>query len=156
MPKSTWTQDFGDLILKIRNRYDDIVVGDLNCDLSDPDKHDKQGRALLDLMKVYNMSNMIKEPTRVANSSSSLIDVILTTSPRLFITSGGFDLGLSDHKLVYAVMKAHCPRHRRRFVGKRRFKNYVAELFCEDVGMIPFQVASVFDDMDDVCWVWLD
>ena len=85
LSRSLWTQDLGDLLLRIRNRYDNIiVVGDLNCDLSDPDKHDKQGRGLLDLMEVCNMSNMIKQPTRVTTSSSSLIDVILTTSPRLF------------------------------------------------------------------------
>ena len=61
-----WTHDLGDLLLRARNyRYDNImVVGDLNCDVSDPDKHDKQGRALLDLMEVYNISNMIKQPTR--------------------------------------------------------------------------------------------
>ena len=124
LSKSLWTQDLGDLLLRTRNRHENImVVGDLNCDLSNPDKHDKQGRALLDLMEVYNMSNMIKQPTRVTTSSSSLIDVILTTSPRLFRTSGVFDLDLSDHKLVYTIMRAHCPRHRRRFVIKRRFKN---------------------------------
>ena len=155
LSKSLWTQDLGDLLLRTRNRYDNImVVGDLNCDLSDPDKHDKQGRALLDLMEVYNMSNMIKQPTRVTTSSSSLIDVILTTSPRLFSTSGVFDLDLSDHKLVYTIMRTHCPRRRRRIVIKRRFKNYVSESFCEDVSRIPFYVASVFDDIDDICWAW--
>ena len=58
------TQDPADMLLRIRNRYDNIkVVGDLNCDLSGPEKHDKQGRGFLDLMEVYNMSNMIKQPT---------------------------------------------------------------------------------------------
>lgn len=119
LSKSLWTQDLGDLLLRTRNRFNNImVVGNLNCDLSDPDKHDKQGRALLDLMEVYNMSNMIKQPTRVTTSSSSLIDVILT-SPHLL--SGVFDPDLSDHKLVYTIMRAHCPRRRRTFVIKRRF-----------------------------------
>ena len=77
-----------------------MVVVDLNCNLSD---RDKQGRSLLELMEVYNMSNMIKQPTRVTTSLSSLIDVILTTIPRLFSTSGVFDLDLSDHKLVYTI-----------------------------------------------------
>ena len=34
-----------DLLLRTRNRYDNIMaVGDLNCDLSVPEKHDKQER----------------------------------------------------------------------------------------------------------------
>ena len=37
-----------DLLLRTRDRYDNIMaVGDLNCDLSVPEKHDKQERALL-------------------------------------------------------------------------------------------------------------
>ena len=48
-------------------------------------------------MEVYNMSNMIKQATRVTNSSSSLIDVILTTSPRPFSASGVFDLDFKNH-----------------------------------------------------------
>ena len=139
LPKSVWSQDSGDLLLRTRNRYDNIVVvGDLNCDLSDPDKHSKEGRAFLDLMEVYNMTNMIKQPTRVTASSSSLTDVFLTTSPRLFLTSGVFDLDLSDHQLVYVIMRAHFPRYRRRFVIKRRFKHYVSELFSKDISRIPF------------------
>ena len=35
--------------------------------------------AILDLMEVYNMSNMINQPTRVTAVSSLLIDVFLTT-----------------------------------------------------------------------------
>ena len=152
LSKSLWTQDPGDLLLRIRNRYNNMmVVSDLNCDLSDPDKHDKQGSGLLELLEVYNMSNMIKQPTRVTTSSSSLIDVNLTTSPHLFSMSGVFDLDLSDHKLVYTIMRAHCMRDGRRFVIKRRFKNYVSESFCEDVSRVPFHVASVFDD---ICWAW--
>ena len=30
----------------------------------------------------------------------------------------------------------------------------MSHLFCEDVGRIPFHVASVFDNMDDVSWAW--
>ena len=104
LSKSMWTKDLGDLLLRTRNRYNNIiVVGDLNCDLSDPDNHGKQARALRVLMKVYNTSNMIKQPTRVTTSSPSLIDVTLTTSLRLFITSGVFHLDLSDHKQLWFI-----------------------------------------------------
>ncbi len=43
--KSVWVRDLGDLLLRTSNRYENIVVvGDLNCDIADPDKNGKEGR----------------------------------------------------------------------------------------------------------------
>ena len=61
-------------------------------------------------MNEYNSTNLIREPTRVTATSSSLIDVILTNRPRSFLTFSIFDLGLSDYHLVYAVRRSHYPR----------------------------------------------
>ena len=93
------------MLLNASQRYDNLVIlGDLNCDISHPDKGSTEGRALLDLMNEYNLTNLIREPTRVTATSITLIDVILTNRPRSFLTAGTFDLGLSDHHLVYAVI----------------------------------------------------
>lgn len=100
------------------------------------------------------MSNLIRQPTRVTSTSSTLIDVILTNKPRSFLASGVFDLGLSDHHLIYAVTRSHCPRSCPRTVIKRCFKNFDLELFCQDLSMVPFDVAYIFDDVDDICWAW--
>lgn len=64
-----------------------------------------------------------------------------------------FDLGLSDRHLIYAVTTSHCPRSCPRTVIKRRFKNFDPELFCQDLSMVPFDVAYTFDDVD-ICWAW--
>ena len=59
-----------------------MLIGDLNCDLSRPDKGAKEGKTLMDLMDVSGLTNLIKVSTRVVVESSSLIDVILTNKPR--------------------------------------------------------------------------
>ena len=100
-----------------------MLIGDLNCDLSRPDKGAKDGKTM-DLMDVYCLTNLIKVPTRVVAESSSLIDVILTNKPRSVLTSGVFDLGLSDHNLIYNVLRLHCSKFSPRTVVKRHFKHY--------------------------------
>ena len=109
-----------------------ILVGDLNCDLLNPDSGAKDGRALVDLAEVYRLSNLIKEPTRITNTSTSLIEVIFTSEPRSFLSSGVYDTGISDYSLVYAVMRSHCPRS---------FKHFDQDVFSRDVSQIPFYVA---------------
>ena len=129
-----------------------MLIRDPNCDLSRPDKGAKEGKTLIDLMDVYGRTNLIKVPTRVVVGSSSLIDVILTNKPRSVLTSGVFDVSLSDHSLIYADLRLQCPRFSPGVVLKRHFKHYDPGLFSADVAIVPFHFADIFDDPEDECW----
>ena len=54
---------------------------------------------------LYGLEQLIKSPTRVTCSTSSLIDHILTTFPERVSQQGIIDVGLSDHKLIYCTRK---------------------------------------------------
>ena len=43
-----------------------MLYGDLNYDLSRPDKGAKECKTLMELMNVYGLTNLIKVPNRVA------------------------------------------------------------------------------------------
>ena len=111
-------------------------------------------RALIDLAELHQLSTLIKKPTRITGTSTSLIDVIFTSKPRSFRSSGVNDIGISDHSLVYAVMRSHCPRPCMKIKNKRSFKHFDQDLFSRNVSQIPFHVGYVFDDVDDVAWAW--
>ena len=87
-------------------------------------------------------------------TSSTLIDVILTNRPRSILTSGPFDLNLIDHYLDYAVSRSHCPRTFPITVERRTIKNYDLERFSDDLHSTPFDVAYIFEDIDDIYWAW--
>ena len=61
---------------------------------------------------------------------------------------------MSDHSLVYAVMRSHCPRPCMKTKNKRNFKHFDQDVFSKDVSQISFHVAYVFDGVDDVAWAW--
>ena len=70
--KATWEHEINDILLRSTQRYESIMlIGDVNCDLSRPDKGAKEGKTLMDLMDVYGLTNLIKVPTRVVVESSS-------------------------------------------------------------------------------------
>ena len=98
----------------------------------------------MDLMDVDGLTNLIKVPTRIVVESSSLIDVILTNKPSSFLTSGVFDLGLSDPNLIYTVMRLQCPKFSPRTVVKRHVKHYDPGLYSADIATVPFYVAHIF------------
>ena len=147
--KARWEHEINNILLRSTQRYESIMlIGDLNCDLSRPAKGAKEGKTLMDFMDVW----LIKVRTRVVLESSSLIDVILTNKPRSLLTSGVFDLGLSDHNLTYTVMRLQCPKFSPSTVVKRHFKHYGPGLFSADIATVPFYVANIFDDPEGVCW----
>jgi len=134
-------------------RFTNIILdGDLNCDLLNPDSDVKDGRALIDFFYQL-LPNLIKEPTRVTITSTTLTDVIFTSKPRSFLSSGVYDIGSSDHCLVYAVMRSHCPKPYMKTIArtKRSFKHFDQDIFSRDVSQIPFHVAHVFKDAAERC-----
>ena len=77
-----------------------------------------------------------------------LIDLVFTNSHHKVVESGLFDLGLSDHSLVYCVLKSGRPRGAPKTIEYRSYKNYNKDSFIEDLENIPWHV--VFNNTDNV------
>ena len=87
---------------------DILVAGDLNCDMLKP--HSPEANALLDLCNSVNLTQLIKEPTQVTENSSTLIDVIMTSSNNIVEDSGVVVSHISEHFLVYTSLKLKLPK----------------------------------------------
>ena len=84
------------------SNLESIILGDLNCNyLTNSDN--SQLTQLKLIGEVYQLTQLIKEPTRVTQISSTLIDKIFTSDPSKFILSGVSHIGISDHSLVCAM-----------------------------------------------------
>jgi exonuclease III len=71
-----------------------IVIGDINCNMIMSPK-DSSTKKLIFLSALYNLEQLIKESTRVASTSSSLIDLVFTNQPNNISNSVVIDLGMS-------------------------------------------------------------
>ena len=84
-----------------------VVAGDLNLNRLRPDK--PEGKLFLDLEVEQGFECLITKPTRIEKRgiiiTESLLDVLLTNRPDSFQLSGNYHPFLSDHDLVYGVLK---------------------------------------------------
>ena len=139
-----------------------VLLGDFNCDFLCPTDADgatqpalgMKAACLQSVFDSFNMHNVILEATRVTLSSCTLIDLIVTTRKDLITFSGVFPLGISDHSLIYATMNLKKKRPPPKCITVRDYKKLDLEAFRHDLATVPFYVASVFDDADDVQWAW--
>ena len=97
------------------------VIGDLS--LGRPRPQRKEGKLLLDLETVQGFECLIKQPARLdingTTTTATLIDILLTNQPDLFIKGGVFYTALSDHMLIYGTIKEKSRKHSRKIIHFR-------------------------------------
>ncbi|KAK2562924.1 hypothetical protein P5673_013901 [Acropora cervicornis] len=123
-----------------------VLLGDLNCDVlgNGPD-----GRALNDFCLRFNLAQMVKSPTRVTETSKSIIDVVLTTNESIISSCDVKVCAISDHNLVCMSMKLKTPRSRYAYITTRSYKHYETNKFLSDLECAPFHMVEFFNDLDD-------
>ena len=53
------------------------------------------------------LSQLIEEPTRITEKSSTMIDICSTNTLSTVVDSGVIHLSISNHSMMYIVRKAH-------------------------------------------------
>ncbi|PFX28601.1 RNA-directed DNA polymerase from mobile element jockey [Stylophora pistillata] len=127
-------------------------MGDLNLNKLRPGE--KEGKILCDLEEVFDLECLIKEPTRITENSSTLLDVILTNQPQVFREGGVYNPEISDDHMVYASLKEKAVQHKNRILKVRSYENLDEEKFKEDLEMAPWQVGEGFESVDEQYEYW--
>ncbi len=127
-----------------------IIVGDLNCDVNKVPL-DSPTHKLQTLSSLYQLTQVINDPTRVTETTSTLIDLILTNKAENISCAGVLHLGISDHSLVYAVSKFELSKSRPSIKEVRDFKYFSDSDFRADLMQVPWDTIC-YDD-PNTCWI---
>ena len=93
---------------------------------------------------------LIKDPTRITNSTEILIDVILTNNPDFFLNKAEwFFPEISDQGLIYGLMREKVHQHQSKIITFQSTKRLDVEKLNEDLETAPWHVCEIFDDVDD-------
>ena len=114
---------FDDIYLHIKNLkvkypgFHVIAVGDFNINLINPDE---DGNRLLELFTNEGFHQSVTEPTRLAESSKTLIDHVYSNS-RLPLHTDIVTAGISDHEITFTKLEQRS-KLKKEFVTKRWVK----------------------------------
>ena len=98
-----------------------VILGDLDSDRLKPES--REGKILKDLQEIHCLECMITTPTRITETSTTLIDVILTNNPNIFTECGTYEPAISDYQLIYGLMSAAVHKHKSKVISFRSAKN---------------------------------
>ena len=97
---------------------------------------------------------MITEPMRITHTSATLLDVILTNQPEMFKKCGTVDPAISDHQLIFVIMKVLIWRYRPKVITFRSSKNTNTNYLNEDIANAPWHLGKTFDTVDNHYSYW--
>ena len=137
-----------DVIDKIDTDTSELVIlGDFNINY-DITRSDTQ---IGDICHLFDMEQLIQEPTRNTITSSKIIDLVLTTNRKLHGCSGTINYNISDHYPVYTILHVqNSPKSKPRQFKMRDFKNFNQENFLEDLSNNLHNL--IFDENISTSW----
>ena len=123
-----------------------ILMGDLNVNLLG-------AGSLVSASSLIIEEFCLTQSTRVTPTSESLIDVLFTTRPDLFASSGTFPFSNSDHLLIYGERTGRIEAAQS-YTRVRCYKKCDLDTFLADLNDVPWHTMEVFTSVDDKldCW----
>ncbi|CAB4041599.1 Hypothetical predicted protein, partial [Paramuricea clavata] len=123
-----------------------MVAGDLNCDLL---KCSPESDAFYNLCSILNLSQLVTLPTRVTPTTSSLIDVIMTSNTAIIKETRVIETHVSDHHLIDTCVNMKLPKPPVIYTTSRSYKKYQPKHLENDLVQISWQDILCTDDVND-------
>ena len=115
------------------------------------------GKKFRNLLQLANFKNVIKNPTRITEHSSTIIDLICTNNTPKVNSAGVIDFGITDHKFInisFKLVKSRNPPPVIKQVKNFKGVKENPKPLQTDLETTPWWICSIFDDVDDVAWAW--
>ena len=141
-----------DRLLNIPDSFELVLLGDFNVNFLEVDKTAK--RKLMRIANLYDLEQLILQPTRITPSSKSLIDLLFTNSCHRVVDCGVINLTLSDHSLIFCVLKSGCPKAPGRSIQYRAYKNYSKANFVNELKEINWETVENDPDINAAVNKW--
>ena len=143
-------EEFIDSLLNEDQEF--ILLGDFNKDVLDIDTEREWGNFTTSL----GLTQLVNEPTRVTNTSQTLIDHIYTNTEENIQRVHVERLCLSDHYGVFCNRKSqfNISKNSHQIITYRSFRNFEENRFLNDLYSVPWEIIEQFDNLDDIVSSW--
>jgi hypothetical protein len=129
------------------------VLGDINANMLQPNENNS--KRVKRLCNENSLFQLITEPTRVTDKSSTCLDLVFVSHKDRVIQSGVVKLGMSDHYMPFLVRKIFIPKKPTKIITTRNFKNYDKNNFVDHLHRLPWTVLEALEDPEDQLSIFL-
>ena len=129
-----------------------LMVGDFNADPGgSKSDHDK----FQEFLSINNLTQHVKEPTRITSTSATQLDLVITNLPMLVRDVGvGSPVHENDHSTIFGTLNLKTVKRQTFSRDMWDFQNANFDLFREELGNANWEECLDSDDIDIICDRW--
>ncbi len=144
-----FTDMFKELIEQLNKLQLDIIcAGDFNIDFASDSNTKYQ---LINISKTYGLKQVISEPTRVTEKTSTLLDHFYVPYKDNYRVFGNISVGFSDHDLIYVVKTNIKPEKLKpKAILCRNWTKLNSDIVIQDIKELDWSFINNNDDVDQV------
>ena len=145
-------ENFIDYVM--REEKEIILMGDFNKDLF----NEEIGTEWINFTTSLGLGQLISIPTRVTETSSTLIDHIYTNREENILRVHVGKFSLSDHYAIFGNRKLNSQLRNKKHhtITYRSFRHFNENMFIKDLAEVPWETIAAFDKVDDMVQTWND
>jgi len=143
---------FNQVLDIICHRANILLLGDFNIDLSKANT--PLSTEFKQILAAANLTNIIRNHTRITDKSKSLIDLAITADQSKINQRGSFETGISDHDLIFATVNLFKPKAPPKIIIVRNYRQINIADVRKNLELVPWHIMDIFDDVDDKVWCW--
>lgn len=133
------------LNLVIRDKVDYVALGDMNIDLLTDSLANSR---ITNLASSLNLTQLIKDPTRVTLTTQTLLDHIFVSFPDKVKQSGVFSLTTSDHRFTFFVLNCKKVKIPSKIIQFRSWKAYNPEELSDKLEKWDWSLLTGINNVD--------
>lgn len=124
-----------------------IIMGDFNINLLN---YNNSVSFLNDFLEAHDLKQLVNEPTRVTNSSQSLLDLLMVSKTECVEYVNVINANVSDHHATIFKGKPFISKPTEKFVTYRDYKNFNESEFFKDFHMVNWNHIYSLENVDDM------
>ena len=138
-------EEFDNLLSLLVPQYNKIVIlGDVNVNLLRLDN------PLSICFDTHNFTQIINEPTRITEFTSTLLDPIFVNDNNMVKNQGTINVDIiSDHRLVFVDLDVNIVKNKQKVYTYRSFGSFSQDAFNSDLYAIAWDNLLYFPNIDD-------
>ena len=125
-----------------------VMAGDFNINFVD--QGNTRTLYLSNITKSFNLSQIISHPTRIANNSSTLIDLVFVSQHELVTNVIQSPIAFSDHNLITFSFSIPLTKRQSKFITNRCFSKINIVLFSTDASAADWDSIFGCNSIDDM------
>jgi len=133
---NNWFDDFEQMMDRVNScNLNTFILGDFNIDLLIPQPQ------WSNFINMFGLTQMIKNPTRITNTSSTLLDHIYTNNINAVSKSFVSNICMSDHRPIICELSFKTPKSNLKghtYYTYRNFKHFSYDAYLRDLSFINF------------------